>query len=47
MERLGKVYNEFPRKFWVVVGVSFIDHVGGTLLFPFFSLISPKNSVWA
>jgi len=38
MERLGKVYNEFPRKFWVVVGVSFIDHVGGTLLFPFFSL---------
>ena len=33
-----KIYKEFPRKFWLVVGVSFIDHVGGTMLFPFFSL---------
>ncbi len=28
----------FPRKFWFVVGVSFIDRVGGTMLFPFFTL---------
>jgi MFS family permease len=35
---LTKIYNEFPRKFWIVVLVSFIDRVGGTLLFPFFSL---------
>ncbi|MCI0518890.1 MAG: MFS transporter [Chloroflexi bacterium] len=35
---LTKIYHEFPRKFWVVVLVSFIDHIGGTLLFPFFSL---------
>ncbi|MFZ3079456.1 MAG: MFS transporter [Bellilinea sp.] len=35
---LSKIYNDFPRKFWVVVGVSFIDRVGGTLLFPFFAL---------
>jgi MFS family permease len=33
-----KVYHEFPSKFWIVVVVSFIDRVGGTLLFPFFSL---------
>ncbi len=33
-----KIYKEFPRKFWLVVGVSFIDRVGGTMLFPFFSL---------
>ena len=33
-----KIYNEFPRQFWLVVGVSFIDRVGGTLLFPFFAL---------
>lgn len=33
-----KIYNEFPQKFWIVVVVSFIDRVGGTLLFPFFSL---------
>jgi len=37
-KRLQKIYNDFPRIFWVVVGVSFIDRIGGTLLFPFFSL---------
>jgi len=46
IEKLRKIYNEFPRKFWVVVGVSFIDGVGGTLLFPFFSLyITEKFNV--
>ena len=33
-----KIYHEFPRRFWVVVGVSFIDRIGGTLLVPFFAL---------
>lgn len=37
-KQLRGIYHEFPRKFWTVVGVSFIDHVGGTLLFPFFAL---------
>jgi MFS family permease len=46
IEKLKKIYSEFPRKFWVVVGVSFIDGVGGTLLFPFFSLyITEKFNV--
>ncbi len=36
--RIRAIYHEFPRKFWTVVGVSFIDRVGGTLLFPFFAL---------
>jgi len=35
---LRKIYNEFPRRFWMVVGVMFIDRVGGTMLFPFFAL---------
>src|SRR5437773_782283 len=35
---LKKVYLEFPRQFWIVVLVSFIDKVGGTLVFPFFAL---------
>ncbi|HTL01200.1 MAG TPA: MFS transporter [Vicinamibacterales bacterium] len=35
---LKKVYREFPRQFWTVVLVSFIDKVGGTLVFPFFAL---------
>lgn len=36
--RLQKIYREFPQKFWLVVFVSFIDRIGGTLLFPFMSL---------
>lgn len=43
MERIKNIYNEFPRKFWAVVGVNFIDGVGGTLLFPFFSLYITKH----
>lgn len=44
--RLNKIYHEFPRLFWVVVGVSFVDRIGGTLLFPFFALyITQKFNV--
>ncbi len=44
--RLSKIYHEFPTRFWTVVGVMFIDRVGGTMLFPFFSLyITQKFSV--
>lgn len=32
------VWNEYPRTFWVLIGATFIDRVGGALLFPFFSL---------
>jgi MFS family permease len=46
VNKLRKIYEEFPRKFWVVVAVSFIDRIGGTLLFPFFSLyITQKFNV--
>jgi MFS family permease len=45
-KRLRKIYHDFPPKFWVVVGASFIDRIGGTLLFPFFSLyITQKFNV--
>jgi len=37
-KRLDQIYNDFPRKFWLVVLTSFIDVIGNTLLFPFFSL---------
>ena len=44
--RLNKIYHEFPHLFWVVVSVSFIDGIGGTLLFPFFALyITQKFNV--
>jgi MFS family permease len=38
LARLSKIYHEFPSKFWIVVLVHFIDGIGGTLLFPFFTL---------
>ena len=37
-KRLNQTYNDYPRLFWIVVGISFVDRVGGTLLFPFFAL---------
>jgi MFS family permease len=44
--RINRIYHEFPSKFWIVVLVSFIDRIGGTLLFPFFSLyITQKFNV--
>ncbi|MEW5872695.1 MAG: MFS transporter [Chloroflexota bacterium] len=36
--RVRDIYNEYPRQFWILVGASFIDHIGGALLFPFFTL---------
>lgn len=36
--RLEKTYHEYPLNFWLVVLASFIDGIGGTLLFPFFAL---------
>ena len=44
--KLQKIYSDYPRLFWIVVGVSFIDGIGGTLLFPFFALyITQKFNV--
>lgn len=44
--KLNAVYHDYPRLFWVVVGISFVDRVGGTMLFPFFALyITDKFNV--
>ncbi len=44
--RLNKLYHEFPPRFWIIVLTFFIDSIGGTLLFPFFSLyITAKFNV--
>ena len=37
-ERIDSIYNEYPRAFWTLVIVTFIDRLGGALLFPFFAL---------
>lgn len=36
--RIKKLYNEFPGQFWLIIGASFIDFLGFTMVFPFFSL---------
>jgi MFS family permease len=36
--KISKIYHEYPRTFWKVVVISFIDHIGGALIFPFFAL---------
>ena len=38
LSRLRSTVEEYPRMFLVLVGASFIDRLGATLIFPFFSL---------
>ena len=38
IQRVKTIYHQYPTQFWVVIGSSFIDRVGGALMFPFFSL---------
>lgn len=35
---LNKLYHQFPPKFWIIILAFFIDNIGRTILFPFFSL---------
>ncbi|MDF1500262.1 MAG: MFS transporter [Anaerolineales bacterium] len=36
--RLRAAFNEYPRNFWILMVTSFIDRLGGFILFPFFTL---------
>ena len=36
--KVKETYQEFPLTFWVLVITTFIDKIGGTLIFPFFAL---------
>ncbi len=38
LKNFRQLYNEFPTKFWTLVLATFIDRIGGTLIFPFFAL---------
>jgi MFS family permease len=38
LNKFRKSTAEFPRTFWTLVGASFIDRLGGALIFPFLSL---------
>ncbi len=37
-QKISKLYHEYPQTFWVVIAITFIDRLGGSLLFPFFAL---------
>lgn len=36
--RIRSTFAEYPSQFWIVVGGTFIDRLGGAMLFPFFTL---------
>jgi MFS family permease len=38
MNRVMQIYREYPRDFWMMIFVNFVDRLGGSLLFPFFAL---------
>jgi MFS family permease len=38
LNQFRAIYDEYPRQFWVLILGSFIDRLGGALLFPFFTL---------
>jgi MFS family permease len=38
ISRLKQLIHDYPQQFWLLLLVSFIDRVGGALLFPFFTL---------
>lgn len=40
---IAKIREGYPAAFWTLVGASFIDQVGGFLLFPFFALYLTKR----
>ena len=42
-EKAKNVYAEYPRTFWTLVLITFVDRVGGAMLFPFFALYLTKK----
>src|SRR5688572_25055453 len=38
LQKITKIYNEYPRAFWTYNIIVFIDRLGGFMLYPFFAL---------
>ena len=38
INKIKKLYLDYPSNFWVLVLASFVDMIGGWLVFPFFAL---------
>jgi len=43
LTKIKSTYAEYPKTFWTLVMVTFIDKLGGFLLFPFFALYITKK----
>jgi len=43
MNKIRAIYDEYPRTFWTLVLITFIDRIGGSMLFPFFALYLTKK----
>jgi MFS family permease len=43
MNRALQIYREYPRDFWMMIAVNFVDRLGASLLFPFFALYITKR----
>ena len=43
MNRALQIYQNYPRDFWMMILVNFVDRLGGSLLFPFFALYITKK----
>lgn len=46
LDKIQATIHEFPRSFWVLIAATFIDRLGGTMIYPFFALyITQKFNV--
>jgi len=43
LKNFRNIYQKFNKNFWILVGASFIDSVGGALIFPFLSLYMTRK----
>ena len=43
LQKAKNIYAEYPRAFWTLIVITFIDRVGGAMLFPFFALYLTKK----
>lgn len=43
IQRFTGTFREFSGQFWILVGASFIDRLGGAMVFPFFTLYMTKK----
>ena len=43
LDKAKKIYGEYPQIFWNLIAITFIDSIGGAMLFPFFALYLTKK----